>query len=199
MRELGLDTVVARKDVPIDLRTGRLFPKDDAKLTHYRNHIHPDARQPALVSGDGHYTLFESLAINYYLAKQVPSSPLCPKTAEEEARVMQWAIWIHANAEAACVNLMFAGMMRNKEKQAKRKAELFKQLERPFGALNTWLSSHRYLLGDERWSIADLNVATVIEWGIAAGMDLGKYPALARWWKESTSRPAYSAKTKSKL
>jgi glutathione S-transferase len=118
------------------------------------------------------------------------SGPLAPRSIEEEARVMQWSIWVVAQCEDACVNLMFAGMMRNPQKQAARKASLFQKLERPFGALDRYLSTHRYLLGDERWSIADLNVASIIEWGIDAGMVLEPYPALRRWWAETLARPA---------
>merc|ERR1712070_518951 len=102
---------------------------------------HPDVRMPVLSTPEEKFTLFESLAINYYLAKKA-GGPLAPNSLEEEARIMQWSVWVIVNCEASCVNLMFAGMMKSKEKQAARKAELFKALERPFGALNTWLGSH---------------------------------------------------------
>ena len=53
-------------------------------------------------------------------------------------------------------------MMRNKEKAEARKKPLFESLERPFTALDLHLSQNAYLLGDERWSIADLNVVSIV-------------------------------------
>ena len=82
---------------------------------------------------------------------------------EEEARMMQWSIWVHAQCEDAAGQLMFATLMRNKEKQAARAKPLVARLQRPLAALNTWLGSHKYMLGDDRWTIADLNVASVLD------------------------------------
>lgn len=196
MRELGLDTVIERVQVPIDVRTGAIWADDPAKAQHYREALHPDSRMPVLATPGDEFTLFESLAINYYLAKEA-GGPLAPKDTQEEARVMQWSLWVLANCEDACVNLSFAGMMRDKEKAAARKAPLFKALERPFAALDGHLSRHTFLLGDDRWTIADLNVASILDWGIKAGMPMEAYPQLAQWAEESFARPAYSAETQS--
>ena len=182
--------------VPIDVRTGAIWADNPEKAQHYREVLHPDSRMPVLATPGEQFTLFESLAINYYLAKEA-GGPLAPKDTQEEARVMQWSLWVIANCEDACVNLSFAGMMRNKEKAAARKAPLFESLARPFAALDGHLSRHKYLLGDDRWTIADLNVASVIDWGIKAGMEMEKYPHLALWAEDSFARPAYSAETRS--
>ena len=194
MRELGLDTAIWREQVPIDVRTGAIFAEEPEKAQFYRERLHPDSRMPVLATDGEEYTLFESLAINYFLAKEA-GGPLAPQDVEEEARVMQWSIWTIANCEDACVNLSFAGMMRNKEKAEARKKPLFESLERPFTALDLHLSQNAYLLGDERWSIADLNVVSIIDWGIKAGMDMGPFPHLSKWYEESVARPAFSAET----
>ena len=196
LRELGLDSTVARVDVPIDVRTGKIYADDEEMAKFYRERLHPDSRMPVLATPDEAYTLFESLAINYYLAKKA-GGPLAPRDMEEEARIMQWSIWVIANCEDACVKLMFAGMARDKAKAAKRKAPLFKALVRPFEALDRHLSRSEFLLGgvDRGWTIADLNVASIISWGIEAGMELQQFPSLRKWWEATIARPAYAAKT----
>ena len=195
LRELGLDATIERVPVPIDVRTGAIFAEEPEKAAEYRL-MHPDARMPVLATPGNEYTLFESLAINYYLAKEA-GGPLAPEDTQEEARVMQWSIWVIANCEDACVNLSFAGMMRDPEKAAARKAPLFEKLARPFAALDAHLSRQQYLLGDDRWSIADLNVAAILDWGVKAGMPMDEYPHLGRWVDESFARPAYLAETQS--
>ena len=79
--------------------------------------------------------LFESLAINFYLAKK-RGGPLAPASVEEEAQVMQWAIWTIGHCEDSCVGLSFASFMRNPEKRAKRQAALRKAMGRPLKALD---------------------------------------------------------------
>lgn len=202
LRELGIDGKIDLMDVPQG-GNGGLYPKDDAARDNYKKKLHPDLRVPVLSVGPNHgdnFVLFESLAINYYLAKQL-GSPLGPKNVEEEARIFQWSIWIHAQCETPVMGLMMAGFGKDKAKNEERKVPLLKQMERPLGALDTWLGTHKYMLGDDRWSIADLNVASVLQFGFDADKDLvTKYPNVKRWWDETTSRPAYSAKNaKSKM
>ena len=195
LRELGINDQIKRQHVDIDLRTGVIFPKDENAAAHYRDNLHPDSRQPSMQGRNG-FTLFESLAINYYLAKRCNHPELAPRNLEEEARVMQWSIWTITYCEDNCVNLMFSNMMRNAEKKAARQKPLKEGLQRPFASLDRWLAKNKYMLGDSRWSIADLNVCSVIQWGIQGGMDLTPYPNLARWWKESSSRPLFNPPSK---
>ena len=55
-------------------------------------------------------------------------------------------------------------MMRNAEKKAARQKPLKEGLQRPFASLDRWLTKNKYMLGDSRWSIADLNVCSVIQY-----------------------------------
>ena len=73
LEELGLDYSVQ----PIDITAGR------QKTPEYLA-INPNGRTPALVDGD--LTLFESLAINLYLARRYDGG-LWPSALEDEARV----------------------------------------------------------------------------------------------------------------
>src|SRR5262245_27438128 len=59
--------------------------------------INPNGKSPGFT--DGNLNLFESLAINLYLAKKYGSGELYPTNAEDEARVFQWTLWAAAEVE----------------------------------------------------------------------------------------------------
>ena len=79
--------------VPYELvSTG--FAKE-AKSDAYKA-INPNARIPA-IDDDG-VILWESMAINLYLAKKY-GKELAPKNATEEAHATQWSFWIMTEIE----------------------------------------------------------------------------------------------------
>src|SRR5579864_4615193 len=59
--------------------------------------INPNGKVPAMT--DGNLTLFESLAINLYLAKKYGTGELYPTNLEDEARVSQWTLWAATEVE----------------------------------------------------------------------------------------------------
>src|SRR5262245_1674145 len=74
---------VPYEHVPIDFMTESKTPEFKA--------INPNGKVPALV--DGEVTLFESMAINLYLARRYDTKGLYPRSAEDEARAIQWSFW----------------------------------------------------------------------------------------------------------
>ena len=81
-------------------------------------------------------------------------------------------------------------MLWPEERRVEAKAiEALAALERPFGILNSELEAREYLAAD-RFTVADLNVASILGWAKAAGMDLEPYPNLKAWLSRCTSRPA---------
>src|SRR5262245_65462598 len=85
LEELG----VPYEHVPIDFVT-------EAKKPEFKA-INPNGKIPALV--DGEVTLFESLAINLYLAKKYDKAGIQPATLEDEARAIQWSVWATTEIE----------------------------------------------------------------------------------------------------
>ena len=53
--------------------------------------VNPNGRVPAM--DDDGFILFESLAINLYLAKKNPESALAPRGLKEDGLATQWSIW----------------------------------------------------------------------------------------------------------
>lgn len=151
--------------------------------------INPNGKLPALV--DGNLTLFESLAINLYLAEAYGQDSLQPSDAAGRALANQWSIWVMAECEkpllAAILHTFgIMGYEKSQEKVDEQRAALEPQLS----VLNKSLEGREYLLGDH-FSIADLNVASVFQWGKSAGFDWSPHSNVEAWLNRCLSRPAF--------
>lgn len=171
-REMGLDYELADYKTP-----------DFAK-------VNPNAKIPALQDGD--LTLFESMAINLYLAQKAGKA-LWPASAADQGRVFQWSFWIMTEVEKPALTILMDafGMKADPEGAAAAK----KALEKPFDILDKQLAGHDYVLGKD-FTIADLNMAAVIGWAKAGKMDLSRWSNLSAWLDRCLGRPAAIAARK---
>ena len=188
-RELGLPF----EQVPIHFADG------SAKTPEYLA-LNPNGRIPTLQDGD--FTLYESMAINLYLARKHPG-PLTPATLEDEARAWQWSFWVMTEVEKPLLNVLLqrlelppdspeAKYFRQRvPKDAKKEKESLAELDKPLGVLDGELAKRQWLGGD-RFTVTDLNVASVMAWARMAGIDLSAVPRVADWLGRCTSRPAFS-------
>ena len=151
--------------------------------------INPNGHIPVLQDGD--LTLWESMAINLYLARKYDKG-LWPKRVEDEGRAFQWSLWTMTELEepvlTALLHRMFYPADQRDPKKADDAAERFKT---PLGVLNGALAGKQYLLGDA-FTVADLNVASVLSWAPLAGLDLGGAPNAQAWFGRCTTRPAFT-------
>ena len=67
-----------------------------------------------------------------------------------------------------------------------------KTLARPLGVLDGVLGPTPHLLG-ERFTVADLNVASILAWARPAQIDMAAFPKVAEWLKNCAERPAARA------
>ena len=149
--------------------------------------VNPNGRVPA-IDDDG-FTLFESLAINIYLAKKHDKG-LAPRGAKEDALAMQWSLWVMTEVEKALLNAMFftRGMMGN-PKDPEKAAGYVAELQKPLAVLDGCLAGKEYLMG-ARFTVADLNVAAVLSWAPGAKLDLSAFGNLNAWLTRCLGRPA---------
>ena len=63
-------------------------------------------------------------------------------------------------------------------------------LKRPLSVLNGCLAGDKFLVG-ENFTVADLNVASILAWGKMSRLDLSAHPEVTRWLDKCLSRPAY--------
>jgi glutathione S-transferase len=155
----------------------------------YRS-VNPNGRIPALVDGD--LTLFESLAINLYLARKYDKGGLWPRTLEDEARAVQWSIWAMTELEPQLMVVLMNRMFlppNQRDAAAANAAE--EKLGPALGVLDGALAGKGHLLG-ATFTIADLNVASVLAWALFAKVDLAKAPNVRRWLQECVVRPAFA-------
>jgi glutathione S-transferase len=150
--------------------------------------INPNGHIPVIQDGD--VVLWESLAINLYLARKYDKG-LWPKSVEGEGRAYQWSLWAMTELEepvlTALMNRMFLPAAQRDAKKAAEAAERFKK---PLGVLDAALAGRAHLAGDA-FTVADLNVASVLSWAPLGGLDLTTAKHAQSWITRCTSRPAF--------
>lgn len=162
----------------------------DSKTAEYLA-VNPNGRIPALVDGD--LVLFESMAINLYLAERYGAG-LHPDSVEDRARTHQWSVWAISEIEPLQMQMIVQMYFTPEEKKKPKLIESAKKgLERPLSVLDAHLADREYLLGDT-FTIADLNLASVVD--LLGGMGKHDYSAHAnvkRWTDACYARPSYAA------
>jgi glutathione S-transferase len=151
--------------------------------------LNPNGRIPTLVDGD--LVLWESMAINLYLARRYGAEAgLWPDDVAGEALAWQWSFWVMSEVERALLSVLMHSRVLPADKRdaerARRDAGLLRQ---PFGVLDRALRGRSYLAAD-RFTVADLNVAAVLSWAKPARIALDGYPDLAAWLARCLERPA---------
>jgi glutathione S-transferase len=147
--------------------------------------VNPNGSVPA-IDDDG-FILWESMAINVYLAKK-HASPLAPKDAQSEALTWQWSLWETDRLDRQVVNYVNHTSGLPEAQRDKRIAELaWADIVPALTTLNGVLAIRKWLVGDA-FSLADLNVAGALYRGLF--MDLGQWPNVAEWLARCWDRPA---------
>ena len=148
--------------------------------------LNPNARIPTLVDGDT--VLWESMAINLYLAQKYPSA--LPSDATTLGIAAQWSFWAMLETEALLLDLMMHRVMLpeyGRDPSFAARDELL--LQKPLKILDDALRGRDHLAGNA-FSVADLNVASILAWGRIARFDLKPHPNVARWLDACLKRPA---------
>ena len=149
--------------------------------------INPNGHVPALVDGD--VVLWESMAINLYLARKYDGG-LWPKSVEDEGHAWKWSFWGMTECEPPLMQVLMNRVFGPEDKRDPAVADAAEQeLGKPLAVLDKELSNKPFLLGDT-FSIADLNVASVLTLCEVCRVDLSKFPGVSRWYAECTARPA---------
>ncbi len=136
---------------------------------------------------DGDLVLFESMAINTYLAEKYKPE-LLGKNIAEHGLVYQWSYWAIANLAHAFDTLILPkyGMPMSEESMTKAR----EAIEKYMPILDTALVQKDFLVGDG-FTLADLNVASVVYSAGFIEFDLARYPEVVRWLAIQTARPAF--------
>ena len=160
---------------------------DDLQSAEYRR-LNPNARIPALV--DGEVVLWESMAINLYLAQKY-EGPMHCVGPEMLGLSAQWSFWAVLEIEALLLDLLqHRAVLPEFARDASYAERDELLLRKPLGILNDALAGREYLVGNS-FTVADLNVASILVWGKIARLDMSIHPEATRWLDGCLARAAY--------
>jgi glutathione S-transferase len=153
--------------------------------------INPNGHIPSL--DDDGFILWESLAINLYLAEKYAKPPLWPADVRAHARAYQWSFWAANEIEAQLINI--AKGLSKKSSDPAAVASGLQQLAGALGVLQNQLDGGACLLGED-FTVADLNLASTLrepgEQGVAdiSVIDLAPFPKVTGWLDRCGDRAA---------
>ena len=148
--------------------------------------LNPNARVPT--SDDDGFVMWESAAINLYLAEKY-KSPLWPSDLKGKGRAYQWAFFIANDVEPHLITVMQNRVMLAPEKRNAALADAADgKLQPRLKVMDDFLQKNRFFDID-RWGLADFMVASVCYSFFAMKYDLSKYPHLHKWLMASIERP----------
>src|SRR5215469_2736686 len=135
-KELGLDY----EHIKVDFATGETRRSEHLALN-------PNGHVP-VIDDDG-FILWESMAINLYLAKKYGAGGLYPSRLDDEARAWQWSLWGMTEVERPVLTAMFnRAILPEAQRDAAAADAAEKTLAQPLGVLDGALGRSTYLLGD---------------------------------------------------
>lgn len=157
--------------------------------------LNPNGHIP-VVDDDG-VIVWESMACALYLArrfKAADGSSLDGQTPAEHAEVLRWSFWAVTECEKDALTVL---MHRVAMPADRRKPELAQEaaarLKVPLKVLEQHLAGGRAFLAGQRFTVADICVASVLGWAQPMPELFQDKPNAAQWLKACLARPAQQA------
>jgi glutathione S-transferase len=152
--------------------------------------LNPNGKVPLLTEGD--FKIWESMAINFYLA-EAHKPELLGKDVQERGLVHQWSFWALADLQTPIIKIFIQLVFVPEER---RDAEAIKKAREKLPpllqTLDSELESKPFLMGED-FSLADLNVHSVVTVCEQIDVDLTDYQNVKGWMGRVESRPAYQS------
>ncbi len=163
--------------------------------------INPNGHIPALVDErpEGAVTVWESMACALYIARvhgKVDGLSIAPATSREEAEALRWSFWTVTEMEGDALTVL---MHRMAMPEDQRKPELADRAESrlkvPLAVLDKHLQAQsakgEAYLAANRFTVADVCVASVASWIRPAAALLAQYPSVSSWLHACVERSAH--------
>ncbi|MEQ1771432.1 MAG: glutathione S-transferase family protein [Devosia sp.] len=153
--------------------------------------INPNGKVPVLVDGD--VAIWESRAINAYLASLKPESGLYPADPAKRAMIDQWSYWqaIHLGPSMQRINferVQKKGFGRGEPDEASIAGEI-KTVAGLLAILDAALAGKEWIAGS--LSIADFALASTFMLRKSAGQGVDAYPNVTAWIERLEARPGW--------
>jgi glutathione S-transferase len=177
-KELGLDLDI----VDLDFRKGE--HKAEAYLA-----MNPNGKVPTLVDGD--FVLWESRAINAYLASL--KGKLYPQDPKKRAVIDQWIYWHATHLGPAMGRVAFERVVKQMfglgEPDEKVVDASLKEIAQFMPVLDADLADKEWVAGE--LSLADFAIASTFIYRKPAGIPLDNAPHVAAWLARMDQRPSW--------
>jgi glutathione S-transferase len=174
--EAGADAASESTFTYVDTRAKRTAAGEDFLA------VNPLGQVPALRLEDGD-VVFENQAILQYVADCYPEAKLAPPPGRERVRLQQWLSFVATELHKAVFIPLLAQDAPEGAKDYARKIA-----PKRFAILERHLAHQDFLL--DRFTVADAYLATVLNWGRAAGIDYAEWPAVKAYFSRMTKRPS---------
>jgi glutathione S-transferase len=162
--------------------------------------INPNGHIPALVdeSPEGAVTVWESMACALYIARvhgKADGQSIAPANAREEAEALRWSFWTVTELEKDALTVLMHRMaMPTEQRKPELAAQAENRLKVPLAVLESHLQAQHAqgeaYLAANRFTVADVCVASVANWIRPAAALLAQYPAVSSWLHACVERPA---------
>lgn len=150
--------------------------------------LNPNGKIPCLV--DNGFVIWESTAINHYLADKY-SPALLGTTPEIRGLVQQWSIWSMLELQKPLIDIFIQTVFVPEDKRDYALIEKSQKNVLPLlSILDKALNSKKYIAGDS-FTVADLNLATVVGLTSVIQMDISAYKNVQSWLSMLMERPAF--------
>ena len=163
--------------------------------------INPNGHVPAVVDArpDGDVVVWESMACALYIARHhgpADGVSITPATPREDAEALRWSFWAMTETEADALTVLMHRMAMPEER---RKPELADAAERRLAAplrvieqqLQQQHDAGQAHLAAARFTVADLCVASVLNWARPSRALMTAHPLTHDWILRCMARPAY--------
>jgi glutathione S-transferase len=150
--------------------------------------INPMGKVPAMV--DGNVTLFESMAINFYIADNYKKE-LLGTSSLEKGLALQWSFWATSELQPPIIEIFIQKVFMPEDKRDHTIIENnLKKLPMLLSVLNCSLDEKKYLAGNQ-FTVGDINTASVVNICPMIGVDFTDYPHIKNWLSAIGDRPAF--------
>jgi glutathione S-transferase len=157
--------------------------------------LNPHGLTPVLQDGDT--VLWESSAINIYLAEKV-GSPLLGKTAKERYEVLQWMFWSGEQWRVFGVFMFNERVASRAMGQAENPTIVdlaLKNIRAAAAVLDEHLANRQFIVGDAL-TLADIDIAAPFSQVFRTKAPLAEYPNLWAWQQRMLETVPAWAQTK---
>jgi glutathione S-transferase len=165
--------------------------------------INPNGHIPVVVDAreEGPVVVWESMACALYIARHhgvADGVSITPANPAEDAEALKWAFWTVTEIEADALTVLMHRMVMPEERRKPELAQAAeKRLATPLRVLEQHLQAqaqrgHAHLAA-ERFTVADVCVASVVNWVRPAKELMAQHPLVLAWLMACMDRPAQRA------